>query len=62
MSRPRLLADICRCHDAECPQRGDCLRWIERKTGADWTPHQATFRNGDGVCKDKIAAPEGPRE
>lgn len=29
----RLLADVCRCHDATCLQRHDCLRWLERSSG-----------------------------
>jgi len=26
--------DICRCHDADCPERLDCRRWLERAQGA----------------------------
>lgn len=25
--------DICRCHDADCPTRLDCARWLERDQG-----------------------------
>jgi len=25
--------DICRCLDADCPTRLDCLRWLERDRG-----------------------------
>lgn len=28
-----LLNDICRCHNDECPERGSCLRWLERESG-----------------------------
>lgn len=39
--RRRLLADICRCHDAKCPMRETCERWIQRRSGR---VRQATFR------------------
>ena len=30
MTLPR---DIARCHDSKCPEREECLRWIERESG-----------------------------
>ena len=27
---PQLKNDVCRCHDDTCPERHECLRWIER--------------------------------
>ena len=30
-----LLDDICRCHDADCPERLDCRRWLERAQGGE---------------------------
>lgn len=43
----RLLYDVWRCHDALCPQREDCLRWLDRHTG---TVHTASLSNEDGTC------------
>lgn len=28
-----LHADDCRCHDAGCPERETCLRWLDRARG-----------------------------
>jgi hypothetical protein len=44
---PRLLNDICRCHDDQCPDRAVCLRWLTRDTGYT---HVASLRNSDGTC------------
>lgn len=40
----RLLNDICRCHDNECPQRSDCLRYLQRNEGGERTPNALTLR------------------
>lgn len=37
----RILADVCRCRDAECPDRWTCERWIKRRSGR---VQQTTFR------------------
>ena len=29
----RLSDDICRCRDADCPERNDCERWLQRENG-----------------------------
>jgi hypothetical protein len=29
----RLPNDICRCRDADCPEREHCLRWTQRDIG-----------------------------
>lgn len=39
----RLLNDVCRCHDDACPERENCLRWLQRDTGTENTPHAATL-------------------
>ena len=28
-----LPTDITRCHEATCPERHDCRRWLERESG-----------------------------
>ena len=28
-----LFNDVCRCHDATCEVRENCLRWLQRETG-----------------------------
>ena len=28
-----LPLDIARCHDSKCPEREECLRWLERESG-----------------------------
>jgi hypothetical protein len=34
MTEPRYLpADICRCHDGDCPERADCARYLQAATG-----------------------------
>ena len=30
-----LMNDECRCHDAGCPERMSCLRWLARDTAPD---------------------------
>lgn len=35
MSQTHLLNDECRCHDAGCPERMSCLRWLARDTAPD---------------------------
>ena len=49
-----LLNDIARCHDAACPQRTSCLRWLERDTGGERTSHVATLRFLAGDCLNRI--------
>lgn len=38
-----LKRDVCRCHDMHCPWRFECDRWLQRGTGTDHTPHQASM-------------------
>ncbi len=40
-TRRRLMSDICRCHDAKCPLRETCERWLQRRSGR---VRQDTFR------------------
>jgi len=54
-----LLNDIARCHDAACPQRCSCLRWLERDTGGARTSHVATLRFLAGDCHGYI--PTNPK-
>ena len=35
----KLANDICRCHDETCKDRFKCLRYLERNTGGERTPH-----------------------
>ena len=61
MTRPRLLADVCRCNDDRCPWRMDCLRWLERGVGGWRTPHVETFAVEDDhlqltICEMRLPA------
>lgn len=46
--------DTARCHDAACPQRRQCLRWIERHGGTDHTLQVATLRITAEPCPHLI--------
>lgn len=51
----RLPFDYCRCHDSSCPVKEQCLRWLERETGNERTPHAMSLRSVDEVnCVSKI--------
>ena len=50
--------DTCRCSDAECPDRGDCLRWLARDDVGMWLSFSASLfpagrRREDG-CPNQI--------
>lgn len=59
--RMRLPHDICRCRDADCPERHDCERWLQREPKDLPTWARLTFadslRAGD-VCHMKIETKE----
>ena len=38
-----LLNDICRCHDADCPEHLDCRRWLERESGPRLMSEQSLY-------------------
>ena len=40
----KLPNDVCRCHDATCTKRQRCERYLQRNTGGERTPQQATMR------------------
>lgn len=40
---PRLADDIARCHDALCPERENCLCWLERDFGGARTSHHRSL-------------------
>ena len=50
--------DTARCHDAVCPQRHTCLRWLHRETGWERTSHVATFRQLPTACSHHLPANE----
>lgn len=54
-----LKADICRCHDAGCPEHGRCERYLQREMGTDWTVAAPTLYPYDqplgGQCPHLIA-------
>jgi len=52
----RLPHDICRCHDAACPERETCRRWTERETAHGWCGvHSQSMRlPGDDACGYRI--------
>lgn len=47
----KLLNDIARCQDTECPDRVICARWMQRSTGR---VHVATMRKGAEHCPGLI--------
>jgi len=57
-----LPASYARCHDAACPQRTSCLRWLERDTGGERTSHVATLRFLAGICHGYISTATPPPE
>ena len=48
---PLLAYDVCRCHALRCPERGECLRWLDRDLGYI---HAASLSNDDGTCTAKL--------
>ncbi|MBP6581865.1 MAG: hypothetical protein KA204_00085 [Chromatiaceae bacterium] len=43
--------DICYCHDAKCPQKDRCYRYVNR-TLVEYAPHTATLRDpATGNCE-----------
>jgi hypothetical protein len=46
-----MSGDFTRCHDAACPQRHQCRRWLERDAGWEKTSHVATLRVLKGDCQ-----------
>ena len=44
--------DICRCHDAGCSERFECLRWLDRETGSETTPHSPSLMAYDEPIGD----------
>lgn len=53
-----LANDVCRCHDAVCPERNVCQRWIDR----EYLPHAVRVVHAaslgaplaDGQCAARI--------
>lgn len=39
-----LPRDFCRCHDNDCPDKRNCLRFLHRDDSDLQTPHVETFR------------------
>ncbi len=53
-----LPADRCRCHDARCPERDSCLRWIERfPMRGQWVVQSDSLRapGYDGRCINHLS-------
>jgi hypothetical protein len=50
-----MLNDVCRCHDAECPDRETCARWVYRQVAdrSGWASHAKSLRHGE-KCDSKI--------
>jgi hypothetical protein len=52
--------DYCRCHDDKCPERGDCMRWLERGRGSYPNAklvHASSLRlflDQNGKCQSRI--------
>lgn len=46
-----LAYDVCRCHALHCPEREQCLRWLDRDLGH---VHAASLNNDDGTCDAKL--------
>lgn len=42
----KLLDDICRCHDKQCPRRWNCARWRKNADGGDRVVHAGTCLYG----------------
>ena len=61
----RLPYDVCRCHDAACPERTECARWLQRapENLPNWArlTHAETLRHGE-VCEYKIKETPCPIE
>jgi hypothetical protein len=51
--------DYARCHDATCPQRDKCCRWLDRERGS---VHIATLRIFSGVCEGFISVTPPPAQ
>lgn len=51
-----MSGDFTRCHDAACPERRECRRWLERESGWERTSHVATLRQVRGPCVQRIPA------
>lgn len=47
----KLDSDTCRCHDAECPKREQCMRWLARNDIGLWISHTNTLRKTNEDCK-----------
>jgi len=54
----KLPNDIARCHNALCPFRENCLRWINRGSGRI---HDYLIPDPDG-CRHMLRKPEEPKE
>ena len=48
----RLHPDICRCYDDGCPERHDCLRWLDRERGAPYVFHVPSLKDYDRPLSD----------
>lgn len=53
-----LPGNVCRCHDAECPERASCLRWIHRDTGPGPSPHSWSLRQPQNPWADHDHHPD----
>jgi hypothetical protein len=43
--------DICYCHDAACPQKDQCYRYVNR-TLVEWASHTSSLRDPEtGHCE-----------
>lgn len=51
-----LPADICRCHDARCPDRTNCLRWLDRDGANARVFAQSLAERGTAYCSSLIRA------
>ena len=49
-----LRADECRCHDAGCPERETCLRWVDREYGdpREVYPHSPSLKSYERPLSD----------
>jgi hypothetical protein len=52
MALPR---DVARCHDQTCPERRDCLRWLDRHIDGD-AVHVQSLRESEQNCSELIPA------
>jgi len=58
----KLLQDVARCNDGECPLRDGCERWLQRSVNLGLrTPHQETFRRSaaDSACDARVKVRSG---